>query len=161
MRRIGVVCLVAVIFVALPAFGQQASPVKPTMINVHDAQLIAKLDAKIKPPKFSRDGVLYTDKFLTLIGERTFLMQRGWDQKGNCRSWFVELTSDASGLAVAGRVRHECNGNPCNSCYMELQPVVSCGCNTEGGKCDHKLIYEPGTATPETTTPELEPSIKP
>lgn len=154
MRRIGLVYLVGIIFFVLPALGQQANSGKPSMINVHDAQMIAQLDAKIKPPKVSRDGVLYTDKFLSIIGDRTFFMQRGWDQKGNCRSWFVELTSDASGVTAVAGVKHECNGNPCNSCYANLEPVVSCGCNTEGGKCDHKLIFEtaptPGTTIDDT-----------
>lgn len=155
MRRIGLVFCVAMLFLVLPAMGQQASPGKATMINVHDAQLIARLDATIKPPKFSRDGVLYTDKFLSLIGDRTFLMQRGWDKNGNCRSWFVELKSDASGLVAVDGVKHECNGNPCNSCYAETKPVVSCGCNTAGGKCDHKLIFETASPTPnEPLTPQ-------
>lgn len=82
------------------------------------------------------DGVVYTSRSLQKVGDTTWVVQRGVDKEGNCRSWAADLAS----LTAAGGVSHSCKGDPCASCEFTYDKNK----NIDGCKCANSGLPDPG-----------------
>ena len=112
------------------------------VIYIADDKLMRQFEQSVDLPAFAADGVPYSERLFAQIGKRTYLIQRGWDLQGNCRSWAAELTAltSASGQEDTAVTTHTCTGAPCSSCEFlkKYSMITGCKCNSDG-KCNHTI----------------------
>jgi len=100
-------------------------------------------------PARVENGVLFTEVFLTQFRKHPglYVVQRGWDEDGNCHTSTsrlrVQLSSSASENGGSSELlalgeENRCSGDPCQKC-KPFDPDLGCLCEI-GERCNHTVI---------------------
>lgn len=126
-----------------------SSAPEQSAVLIFDSVLMQRFEDRL--PAFSADGVPFTERYFAQMGKSTYLVQRGWDAVGNCRSWAVKLPlrssfkSEEFEIEQPGVEVHSCSGDPCSSCSFVRDgsdKITGCKCGGSG-KCNHTITSVP------------------
>lgn len=104
-------------------------------VEFYDEALVGEIDRLNNLPATSRNGVLFTEVFLTQFtsSDDLYLVQRGWSKDGNCTTHTIKL-----GVGLMFEPEGDtCSGDPCSYC-KPFSPQFGCECNPGfGSLCNH------------------------
>jgi hypothetical protein len=109
-------------------------------VEYYDSKLLKEIQKETKAAMVSKDGIAYTDIFLTRFRQSPglYLVRRGWDATGNCHisTSLLEIDRISGSMGIDDATTHSCSGAPCSYCNPFDPNGVGCSCRFSGGTCN-------------------------